>query len=151
MVPDARVVGDPTAGYSGTPLARKLGVGEGSSVVLVRAPEGFEEVLAAPEGAVVRRRLPAAGRREVDVAVLFTTSRADLDRRFPRVAASLRPAGGLWVAWPKRASGIATDLDENVVRELGLSQGMVDNKVCAVTDIWSGLRFVVRLKDRPKG
>ncbi len=136
------------AGYSGTPLARKLGVSEGSSVVLVGAPEGFEEVLAAPPGAGVRRRLPPPGLRTVDVAVLFATSRADLDRRFPRVAAGLRPAGGLWVAWPKRASGVATDLTENVVREVGLAHGMVDNKVCAVTDLWSALRFVVRLRDR---
>ncbi len=137
------------AGYSGTPLARKLGIVEGSSVVLVRAPEAFEEVLDAPPGAAVSRRLPPAGRRAVDVAVLFTTSRADLDRRFPRVAAALRPAGGLWVAWPKRSSGVSTDLTESVVREVGLAHGMVDNKVCAVTEVWSGLRFVVRLENRP--
>jgi hypothetical protein len=137
------------AGYSGTPLARKLGIADGSSVVLLDAPDGFEEVLAAPEGAAVRRRLPPAGRRAVDVAVLFATGRADLDRRFPRAAAALRPAGGLWVAWPKRSSGVATDLTENVVREVGVAHGMVDNKVCAVTDVWSGLRFVFRLEDRP--
>jgi hypothetical protein len=136
-------------GYSGTPLATKLGVGEGSVVVLVRAPDGFEEVLAPlPAGAVVRRRLPSGGRR-ADAAVLFVTTAADLDRRFPRVAAALTPAGGLWVAWPKRASGVATDLTENVVRDVGVAHGMVDNKVCAVTDVWSGLRFVLRLKDRP--
>ena len=145
----AEVAGRP-AGYSGTPLASKLGVHEGSSVVLARAPEGFEDVLDAPPGAAVSRRLPASGRRAVDVAVVFTTSRADLDRRFPRVAAALRPAGGLWVAWPKRSSGVATDLSENVVRQIGLAHGMVDNKVCAVTDVWSGLRFVVRREDRPR-
>ncbi len=146
----AKAVAGGPAGYSGTPLARKLGISEGSSVVVARAPEGFEEVLGAPPSAAVRRRLPPSGRRAVDVAVLFTTSRADLERRFPRVAASLRPAGGLWVAWPKRSSGVATDLSENVVRELGVSQGMVDNKVCAVTDVWSGLRFVFRLEDRAR-
>lgn len=139
------------AGYSGTPLARKLGIGEGASVVLLGAPEGFEDVLAPlPPGVSVRRRLPPAARRTVDVVVLFSTARADLDRRFLRAAQSMRPAGGLWVAWPKRASGVATDLDDNVVRQLGLTKGLVDNKVCAVTDVWSGLRFVVRLKDRAK-
>jgi hypothetical protein len=137
------------AGYSGTPLARKLGIAGGSWVVLLDAPEGFEGVLAAPKGVTVRRRLPPSGRRAVDVALLFTTDRADLDRRFPRAAAALRPAGGLWVAWPKRASGVPTDLTENVVREVGVAHGMVDNKVCAVTDVWSGLRFVYRLDDRP--
>ncbi len=145
-----RATGGP-AGYSGTPLARKLGIADESSVVvLVGAPESFEEVLAAPPGVTVSGRLPPAGRRTVDVALVFTTSRADLGRRFPRVAAALRPAGGLWVAWPKRSSGVATDLTENVVRDVGLSHGMVDNKVCAVTDVWSGLRFVVRLGDRPR-
>ncbi len=149
-MPDPKVATGGPAGYSGTPLARKLGVVEGSSVVLVNAPEGFEEVLAAPDGTEMRRHLPPAGRRSVDVAVLFTTGRADLDRRFPRVAASVRPAAGLWVAWPKRSSGVATDLTENVVREVGVAHGMVDNKVCAVTDVWSGLRFVYRLADRPR-
>lgn len=148
-MPDDMVAAKRPAGYSGTPLVRKLGIGQGSYVVLVGAPEGFERVLASlPAEASVHRRPPPAGRRFVDVAVLFTSARADLGRRFLRVAASLRPAGGLWVAWPKRASGVATDLTETVVREFGLSPGLVDNKVCAVTDIWSGLRFVVRLKDR---
>lgn len=137
------------AGYSGTPLAKKLGIKEGSSVVLVRAPGGFEDVLAPlPPGVEVRRRLPSPGRK-ADVAVLFATSLADLDCRFPTVAAALRPAGGLWVAWPKRSSGVATDVSENPVRAIGLAHGLVDNKVCAITNVWSGLRFVVRLKDRP--
>lgn len=146
---DPKVAAGGPAGYSGTPLARKLGIAGGSSVVLLGAPDGLEDVLVPPEGASVRRRLPPAGRREVDVAVLFSTGRADLDHRFPRVAAALRPAGGLWVAWPKRSSGVATDLTENVVRAVGVAHGMVDNKVCAVTDVWSGLRFVYRLEDRP--
>jgi hypothetical protein len=150
QVPDPKVATGGPAGYSGTPLARKLGVVEGSSVVLVNAPEGFEEVLAAPAGAEVRRRLPPAGRRAVDVAVLFATDRAGLERRFPRVAASLRPAAGFWVAWAKRSSGVPTDLSENVVREVGVANGMVDNKVCAVTDVWSALRLVYRLVDRPR-
>jgi len=143
-----------SAGYSGTPLPSKLGIRAGSSVALVHAPEGFEAVLVPlPATVKMTRRLPpggAQGGRRVDVAVLFTTSRADLRRRFARVAAALEPAGGLWVAWPKRASGTPTDLTENVVREVGLAHGLVDNKVCAITDVWSGLRFVVRLRDRPR-
>lgn len=139
------------AGYSGTPLARKLGIGEGASVVLLGAPDGFDDVLAPlPAGVRVARRLPRKG-RQADVALFFVTAGADLDRRFDAVAAALTPAGGLWVAWPKRSSGVPTDLTENVIRDIGVTHGMVDNKVCAVTDVWSGLRFVLRLKDRPKG
>ena len=143
-------VGRGEAGYSGTPLPRKLGIGEGASVLLLGAPEGFDEVLAPlPAGVRIRRRLPRK-ERQADVAVFFVTAGADLDRRFDAVAAALTPAGGLWVAWPKRSSGVTTDLTENVIRDIGLTHGMVDNKVCAVTDVWSGLRFVLRLADRPK-
>jgi hypothetical protein len=144
----ASAAGGRPAGYSGTPLPRKLGITERSTVVLVGAPPGFDEVLAPlPPGVVVRRR-PPAGPPGVDVALLFVTRRADLERRFPGVSGVLRPAGGLWVVWPKKASGLATDLGEAVVREVGLASGMVDNKVCAVTEVWSGLRFVVRRRDR---
>ena len=143
-------VGRGGAGYSGTPLARKLGIGDGASIVLLGAPDGFDEVLAPlPEGVRIRRRLPRKG-RQADVAVLFVTAGADLDRRFDAVASALTPAGGLWVAWPKKSSGVPTDLTENVIRDIGVAHGMVDNKVCAVTDVWSGLRFVLRLKDRPE-
>ena len=143
-------VGRGGAGYSEIPLARKLGIREGASVVLLEAPEGFGEVLAPlPAGVRVSRRLPRKGRQS-DVAVFFVTAGADLDRRFDAVAAALTPAGGLWVVWPKRSSGVPTDLTENVIRDIGVTHGMVDNKVCAVTDVWSGLRFVLRLKDRPK-
>ncbi|MDQ6798553.1 MAG: DUF3052 domain-containing protein [Actinomycetota bacterium] len=148
------------AGYSGTPLPCKLGIRAGSSVVLLSAPEGFEAVLAPlPENVKVTSRLPkgpsgplvgTSAKRCVDVAVLFTTSQADLGRRFAHVAGVLQPAGGFWVAWPKRASGVPTDLTETAVREVGLAHGLVDNKVCAITDVWSGLRFVVRLRDRPR-
>ena len=144
-------MGSGGAGYSGTPLARKLGITEGASVVMLGAPEGFGQVLAPlPDGVRVSRRLPRKG-RQADVAVLFVTAGADLDRRFDAVAAALTPAGGLWVAWPKRSSGVPTDLTENVIRDIGVAHGMVDNKVCAVTDVWSGLRFVLRVKDRPRG
>ena len=132
-------------GYSGTALARKLGITEGARVALLGAPEGFDDELAPlPEGVTVLRRL-AAG---IDVAVLFVTERRELERRFPAVAKAVFPAGGFWVAWPKRASKVPTDLTEDVLREVGLPQGLVDNKVCAVTDIWSGLRFVWRKENR---
>jgi hypothetical protein len=134
------------AGYSGTPLPRKLGIREGSRVRLVAAPEGFEATLGPlPDGA----ELVAAGSAELDVAVLFAPDRAALRAGFAPLAAALQPAGGLWVAWPKRSSGVATDLAEDVVREQGLAEGLVDNKVCAIDATWSGLRFVRRLRDRP--
>jgi hypothetical protein len=135
------------AGYSGTPLSKKLGIREDADVVLVGAPDGFElDMAPLPAGVTVRRRL---GGRNLDVVLLFVTARADLERRFPTAARSLQPAGGLWVAWPKRSSGQPTDLSENVVRDIGLAAGLVDNKVCAIDDVWSGLRFVIRLVDRP--
>lgn len=132
-------------GYSGTPLARKLGIDEGSRVALLGAPEGLDEDLAPlPGGVTVLRRL-ASG---LDVAVLFVTERRELERRFPAVAKAVFPAGGFWVAWPKRASKVPTDLTEDVLREVGLPQGLVDNKVCAITDVWSGLRLVWRRENR---
>jgi hypothetical protein len=134
-----------TAGYSGTPLPKKLGIREGSRVLLVDAPAGLPAVLGEPAGA----ELVAAAARELDVAVVFVTELASLRTQFPALADALAPAGGLWVAWPKRASGVVTDLDENRVREVGLAGGLVDNKVCAIDATWSGLRFVRRLRDRP--
>ena len=132
-------------GYSGTPLARKLGITEGSRLALLGAPEGFDDELAPlPAGVTVLRRL----RPDLDVAVLFVTERRDLERRFPAVAEAVFPAGGFWVAWPKRASKVPTDLTEDVLREIALPHGLVDNKVCAVTDVWSGLRLVWRKENR---
>lgn len=133
-------------GYSGAPLARKLGIKEGARVALLGAPEGFDEELAPlPDGVHVVRRLAP----DLDVAVLFVAERRELERRFPAVAQSITPSGGCWVAWPKRASKAPTDLTEDVLREVGLPQGLVDNKVCAITDVWSGLRFVWRKENRP--
>ena len=133
-------------GYSGTPLTAKLGIKEGSRLALLGAPKGFDRVLAPlPDGVRVLRRLGPG----LDVAVLFVTSRRELERRFPAVARSITPAGGFWVAWPKRASKVPTDLTENVLREVGLPRGLVDNKVCAVDEVWSGLRFVWRKENRP--
>jgi hypothetical protein len=136
-----------TAGYSGTPLPRKLGIGDGSRLLLVDAPAGFATVLGELPGGV--EHVPP-GASEVDVVVVFVLELSSLRAQFASLAAALQPAGGLWVAWPKRSSGVATDLTENVVRGLGLEAGLVDNKVCAIDATWSGLRFVWRLRDRPK-
>jgi hypothetical protein len=127
------------AGYSGTPLPQKLGIKETSRVRLFGAPGGFARSI----GVVARAR------GEADVIVLFTKSAAALQRDFARAKKALPPAGGLWIAWPKKSSGLATDLGENEVRAIGLGLGLVDNKVCAIDQTWSGLRFVYRLADRP--
>jgi hypothetical protein len=112
----------------------------------VGAPPGFDDDLAPlPDGVRVLRRLAP----DLDVAVLFVTGRGELERRFPQAAAAITPAGGLWVAWPKRASKVPTDVTEDVLREIGLPHGLVDNKVCAITEVWSGLRFVWRKENRP--
>jgi hypothetical protein len=129
-------------GYSGTPLARKLGVKPGSTLRLVNAPEDFEIDL--PDGVSVRRSGPYAA----DVVVLFTTSYADLARRIEALGRAIHPDRALWVAWPKRSSGVPTDLTEDSLREVALPLGLVDNKVCAVTDVWSGLRLVWRKERR---
>jgi hypothetical protein len=134
-----------TAGYSGTPLPRKLGIAPGARVLLTGAPDGFELVLGPLPGVELHRR---AGRAPYDVVLAFAPDRRALAQRFAPAARRLTTAGGLWVLWPKRSSGVPTDLDENVVRDHGLEQGLVDNKVCAVDATWSALRFVVRLRDR---
>jgi hypothetical protein len=136
------------AGYSGTPLPRKLGIKPGARVGLIGAPEGFDSTLGdLPDGVAVRRRL---GREPFDVIVAFFSRWSTLERRLPGLSAALDPAGGLWIAWPKRASGVTTDVTEDAVRDLGLAAGLVDNKVCAIDEIWSGLRLVYRLRDRPR-
>jgi hypothetical protein len=133
------------AGYSGTSLPKKLGIKPGARVALVHAPEGFEAALAPlPPDVVVQRQ----ARAPLDVVVLFVTRRAELTRRFPRLVRSLQPDGGLWVAWPKRASYVVTDLQFEPVQQIGLDSGLVDNKVCAIDDVWSALRFVRRVADR---
>ena len=135
------------AGYSGTPLPRKLGIREGDRVAFPREPEAFRTALGElPDGVEVRRR----ARGPLDVIVAFFTRRADFERALDRLAANLDPAGGLWIAWPKRSSGVETDITEDVVRDVGVARGLVDNKVCAIDETWSGLRLVVRLRDRPK-
>jgi hypothetical protein len=136
-----------SAGYSGTPLARKLGIRPEARLGLIGAPRGFGETLGElPAGVRVRRRL---GESRFDVIVAFYTGRGELERRLPALAGGLDPDGGLWIAWPKRSSGVLTDVTEDVVRDLALAAGLVDNKVCAIDQVWSGLRLVYRLRDRP--
>jgi hypothetical protein len=132
------------AGYSDTPLHKKLGVKAGHRVWFAGAPEGYEDELR-KSGAYDHIRKLA---KDLDFAHLFTDSRATLGREMPRLRDSLKSDGTLWISWPKKSSGVATDLDENVVREIGLKVGLVDVKVCAVDEVWSGLKFVFRLKDR---
>lgn len=132
-------------GYSGTPLPAKLGIREDAAVSLVHAPDGVVALIAPlPDGVRVSRRL-GTGK---DVVVAFFTRRADLEREFPRLRLGIHDAGGLWIAWPKRASGVATDVTEDVVRQIALAAGLVDNKVCAIDATWSGLRVVVRRENR---
>lgn len=135
-----------SAGYSGTPLPRKLGIKPGDRVGLLQAPAGFRDLLGElPPDVQVRARL----RGPLDVILFFTTSRRELGRRIDALRRALDPAGGLWIAWPKRASGVSTDMTEDVVRAVALPLGLVDNKVAAIDQTWSALRLVVRLRDRP--
>ena len=114
-------------------------------MALVGAPAEFEgELEGLPDGVTVRHRLSAGP----DVVVLFTTRRRELERRFDAAARAVRPAGSVWVAWPKKASGVPTDMTENAVRDVALPRGLVDNKVCAIDEVWSGLRLVWRLENR---
>ncbi|HLW65507.1 MAG TPA: hypothetical protein VKS79_09330 [Gemmataceae bacterium] len=137
------------AGYSGTPLPKKLGMKPGCRVLLWKAPESLLELLGeAAAEMTLSREMGNEG--AFDIIMLFTDSRAELQKSFAKLARRLAPAGGLWVAWPKKASGVPTDLSEDIVREIGLKVGLVDNKVCAIDETWSGLRFVIRLADRPK-
>ena len=125
-------------GYNGTPLAGKLGIEEGTTLALVKAPPDI--VTGLPSGVVMKHQ--ARGR--ADVVVAFFTRRAELERRIDRLATMVFPAGGLWIAWPKRTSGVDTDVTDGVIREVALPRGLVDNKVCAIDETWSGLRVVWR-------
>ena len=130
--------------YSGTPLPRKLGIRDGSRVLLVSPPSGFT-LDPLPPGAQVLRRPGGT----LDVAVLFATRRRELERRLAALAHSLDPAGRLWVAWPKKAAKVETDLTFDVVQEVGLSAGLVDNKSASLDPVFQGVQFVYRLRDRP--
>jgi hypothetical protein len=129
----------PSAGYSGTLLAKKLGIKPGHELAVLSAPDGFA-IDDLPEGVTVHDQ--ASG--PLDVIVSFFSRRDDLAKRTPTLLRALPPDGSLWVAWPKKASGRPTDITEDVVREVLLPTGMVDNKVCAIDDTWSGLRLVLR-------
>ena len=137
------------AGNSGTPLSTRLGIKVGHTVLVRSGPPGFENDLdPLPESVVFRRR---AGRtRTADVAIVFCLRSADLRRGFDRAKADIKFDGGLWVAWPKKSSGMVTGITENQIREYGLAHGLVDNKICAIDETWSGLRFVYRMKNRPQ-
>lgn len=133
-----------TAGYSGTPLHKKLGVKAGHKVWFSGAPDGYETELAKGGSFDAAKKLA----KDMDFIHFFTDSRKALNHELPKLRNSMKPAATLWISWPKKSSGVATDLDENLVREMGLKAGLVDVKVCAVDEIWSGLKFVFRLKDR---
>jgi hypothetical protein len=130
------------AGYSGTPLVKKLGIKPGDTVVILQAPDGF--ALDLPDGATVRNRLSG----HADVALLFTTDRATLERRIDALGRAVAPDGIIWIGWPKKASKVPTDMTEQMVRDVALPLGLVDTKVAAIDDIWSGLKLVWRLTAR---
>lgn len=129
--------------YSGTPLYKKLGIKPEARVSFVQAPDGFLGVLELPAGVEVTKAT-----KDLDVALLFATRLKDLRARFEELSEAVYPAGGFWVAYPKKSSSIPTDLNFDNVQQLGLDAGLVDNKSCAIDDDYSGLRFVYRLKDR---
>ena len=132
-------------GYSGTPLPKKLGIKSGFRVQMVDAPPDVCSELKAELNAC---EMVSDGKLPIDFAMCFTKSKTALAKEFKRIGKLLAPAGMLWISWPKKSSGVASDLDENIVREIGLAAGLVDVKVCAVTEVWSGLKFVRRVKDR---
>lgn len=134
------------AGYSGTPLAKKLGFKDGFRVAFVNAPGGFQKELGVlPNGVEI---MVGPLTKSFELIILFADSQHMLKKEFPRLARKLVTNGMLWIAWPKKASGVATDLSDNNVRQIGLDAGLVDVKVCAINEVWSGLKFVYRLKDR---
>lgn len=133
------------AGYSDTPLVKKIGIKEGFRFAVVNAPDGFDATLGALPASV---RQLARARAPMDCIIFFSRRAAEVVAKFPRLAELLAPAGMLWVAWPKKSSNVPTDVDFTVVQTTGLGTGLVDVKVCAIDDVWSGLKFVRRLADR---
>jgi hypothetical protein len=134
------------AGYSGTPLVKKLGFKSGFRVAFVNAPREFASDLGdLPDDIQI---LNDNLRSPLDLVVLFVTSQRAMNSGFPKLAKKLANNGMLWVSWPKKSSGVATDLNENIIRSIGLDAGLVDVKVCAINEVWSGLKFVYRLRDR---
>jgi Protein of unknown function (DUF3052) len=136
------------AGYSGTPLPKKLGLKPQFRIAFFQLPG---DVKAELKEALSDCRLVRDGKEnsdQLDFAMIFVKSQADMKEQFPAFARRLAPAGMLWVSWPKKASGVITDLNENDVMKIGLAAGLVDVRVCAVSEVWSGLKFVIRVKDR---
>ena len=134
------------AGYSGTPLVKKLGIKPGFNIAFVNAPRGYSNKLDLPPHVSINSR----SGKPLDFAQLFVKSEKKLKIKFSEYANRLHASGMLWVSWPKKSSGVSTDLSENIVRAIGLGAGLVDVKICAVDEVWSGLKFVFRLKDRAK-
>jgi hypothetical protein len=131
----------------GPPLPRKLGISDGDEVAIIGAPEWLEDTLGAlPDVASLHTDLADDAR--YDVIVAFITERAELEAELPRLRARMAPACGLWIAWPKRASRLPTDMSDQVIRDVALPTGLVDNKVCAIDETWSGLRLVIRRENR---
>lgn len=133
------------AGYSGTPLAKKLGLQEGSKLYLVRAPKNYLNLIApAPHGVTVASRMSDT----IDIAHVFSTQKSQLIKTLRTCLEKLKPSGAIWVSWPKKASKVATDITEDTIREIALPMGLVDIKVCAVDEVWSGLKLVIRKENR---
>lgn len=139
-----------TAGYSGTPLPQKLGIKERHQVAIVDVPPGFEKTLGTlPTGATLGKLATKAKQPPLlDVIVVFVKQRADMVVHIATCRPRMQQAGGLWIAWPKKSSGVATDITEQTIRDVALPTGLVDNKVCAIDDTWSGLRLVIRKENR---
>ncbi|MBZ5648938.1 MAG: DUF3052 family protein [Acidobacteriia bacterium] len=135
------------AGYSGTPLPKKIGLKPQFRVAFFQLPGDVNTAL---KEALSQCSLVKEDQHNLDFAMIFIKSQADMKKQFPKFAGRLAPAGMLWVSWPKKTSGVTTDLNENDVRRIGLAAGLVDVKVCAVSEVWSGLKFVIRVKDRAK-
>jgi hypothetical protein len=137
--------GKGVAGYSKRPLVDKLGIKPGAAIAILNAPKGYDRILGRLPAQVTRKATAAS---PLDFIQFFTQERRELERKFAGLARALAPAGMLWISWPKQASGVATDLTEDVIRAVGLGHGLVDVKVAAVDEVWSGLKFVRRLEDR---
>ena len=133
------------AGYSATPLLKKLGIKAGFDMAFVNAPEDFVTQLDLPSDVNIRRQ---PKNKDLDFMLVFVKSQKTLRTAFKQCSRKIKPNGMLWMSWPKKTSGLQTDLTENIVRDIGLAAGLVDVKVCAIDDVWSGLKFVYRLKDR---
>jgi hypothetical protein len=137
-----------TSGYSGTPLARKLGIAEGGTVVAIGAPRNYKTLLAPlPPKVRFATRIDS----KADIVHLFATERRELADRLAPLVSTIRPDAAVWVSWPKKTSGVETTITEDVIREIALPLGFVDVKVCAIDDTWSGLKLVIRKALRPRG